>query len=121
MATMMMTGPPMMFGYLVYAVVRRFCGCCPGNATADEEKPLPEESPEKQEGAEQKKEPHETVTFLPGGMTEGKDGENNYIIVLDGLTKKKLLEGELGSPLWPRKADGVKNEHYTVNRQHSFL
>ncbi|XP_063612531.1 ileal sodium/bile acid cotransporter-like [Penaeus indicus] len=91
-ATIMMTGPPLMVVYAIILLLRRFTNLLPDKKS--QQKPLDSRpKDEKEERQEQV-----TVAFLPGAdqaeytmsRTEGK--LTQHAIVLEGLTKKKLME-----------------------------
>nr|XP_045584540.1 uncharacterized protein LOC123746811 isoform X1 [Procambarus clarkii] len=63
MATMMMTGPPMIVVYVVYAILRRFCGCCP-------DPPSPVLLVDASLHETHKETPHEIVKLLPETFKE---------------------------------------------------
>ncbi|CAL4064562.1 unnamed protein product, partial [Meganyctiphanes norvegica] len=94
-AAMFLTGPPIFLLYIFYAAARRFCSCCP-DESKDEQDPDALKKHEKEQESQK-----ETTKALLQNDKESihlsnEKGElinfNKNIIVLDGLTKQKLIK-----------------------------
>lgn len=115
MAALMLTGPPLILLYLVLVVLNRLFGWCPELQATHHRLPHEEEEtaqenetkipppgvsyiPSTPASLEKEAKILSGVSYMPASPSlekyPGGNTNNHYIIVLNGLTKKKLLEGD---------------------------
>merc|ERR1712030_60741 len=94
-AQMFLTGPPILVVYLFYAAARRFCGCCPnkeGDSQGEDTIQTNEKEQEIQKGTIKPLLQNEKDTIYTYNEKDEVINFNKKIIVLDGLTKQKLIK-----------------------------
>ncbi|KAK4327362.1 hypothetical protein Pmani_002190 [Petrolisthes manimaculis] len=102
MAAMMLTGPPLIILYVIFIILNRLFGWCPESQSTHRRLPQEEQEEEKETKSPPSLE-NETnmisgVSYMPASPSLEKYPEgntsNHYGIILNGFTKKKLLEGD---------------------------